>query len=187
MTPAPRFYPERRLISNISQGLFDLLTCTGADTSYMLMEEITSMFLSLGRLLSPHGIRTSSTLEVLTLISNRYVGLLRRLSTTPERTMTSFMNTARDLENLELLSYDVMTFGQTLSLNQHVMNFCNTCGMRLHEITCFILTNLSDSRTDFSLRPNPFTPPPTLRRSDSQAWPTGLNSPESEETTDEEE
>ena len=95
------------------------------------------MFLSLGRLLSPHGIRTSSTLEVLTLISNRYVEHLRRLSTTPERMVTSSMNLEMDLQNLELFQADVTAFGQMLSLQRLKRIFCRTYTNTLQEISFY--------------------------------------------------
>lgn len=147
-----------------------------------MMGELISMLSSPGIDESPLGPRRSSTLRVLTQISRRYLEHLTRLSTTPERMVTSFMNVARDLENLELFDMDVIAYGQMLSLNKIKMNFCSTYATWLRGTTFYIFNRLRDSQNVSSHYRPQFMSARHLIRSDANESLSGMISPESEST-----
>lgn len=94
------------------------------------------------------------TLDHLTRTSRLYVARLRRLSTMPERMVTSFMNTERDLENLELFQADAIAYGQMLSLLNIKRIFLEHCATGLQEITSSILMQSNALQTDTTLPHN---------------------------------
>src|SRR5699024_5096396 len=108
MRPSTLFYPQRRIISTMLPLLSELLACTDLGENNIKMEELISMFSYLLESESIAGTNGYLTLDHLTRTSRLYVARLRRLSTMPERMVTSFMNTERDLENLELFQADAI-------------------------------------------------------------------------------
>lgn len=165
--------------------LFALLWSTDWAESFMMMEELTSMFSSLSTNVYLSETSAPSISTHLIQTSNRFHVHLTSLSTMPERMTTSFMNTERDLENLELLLEDVNGYTATLFLLKLKKDFLHVCGKGLQEITCFILEQSPDLQTPITLPRRPITIRRPLRRTESGESMTGLVNQASEESWEE--
>lgn len=180
MAPTPPFYSQRRVISTMLPLLSELLMCIDLAENNIKMEELISMFSYLLENESNPGTNASSTLGVLIRTSRQYRERLRRLSTMPERMVTSFMNTEKDLENLELFQADAIAYGQMLYLLSIKKTFLQHCATGLQEITSSILMRSSDSQTDITLPHRPITIRRAIPRYYPMQYMTGYSSPESE-------
>lgn len=165
--------------------LYALLWSTDWAESFMLMEELTTMFssLSTNAYLSETNAHSIST--ALTQTSSQFHERLISLSTMPERMTTSFMNTERDLENLELLLEDVTGYTETLFLLRQKRDFLRLSAVGLQEITCFILEQSTPLRTSTTLPRRPLTIRRPLRRTESGESLTGLVNQASDESGEE--